>query len=219
MGKNLVILIVVCGLAAIGGAQDDGWKQRRDKNGITLSTRDVEWSRYHEYKVEMETIGSIEGFYSVLKDFSVYQELFRDVKSFDILLDQPDRHVVYLVNKTPFPAKDRDVILDNKFTANRDLSELTIAIACESEYDVPIRKYIRIERCSGFWKATKVANGKVRIEHQFVADPGGSIPAFIVNIKTVQNPLKTMDTLREMLVSSKYEDKTLFLSFVQQLSR
>ena len=59
----------------------------------------------------------------------------------------------------------------------------------------------------GKWVFTPLENGKTQVYHQFGGDPGGSIPAWIVNMFLVDGPYKTMLGLQETIAKRSSKKK------------
>ena len=63
-----------------------------------------------------------------------------------------------------------------------------------------------------YWEVRESGNGKIKITNQFAADPGGKIPAFIINLKTVQNPIKSILAIEKLIKLPKYQGRTLSIN-------
>ena len=66
---------------------------------------------------------------------------------------------------------------------------------------------ILVTECGGFWKIKDLKNGKLVIAHQFYADPGGVVPAWIINKRTIDSPIKTIKTLRKLIKKEVYQNR------------
>ena len=203
---NRVVFAIIIGLVAICTVHGQGeWKLRKESDGIYAYTRNIEESRFDEYRVETTMKGNLKSFYALMKDFDSYPMFFPDTENIQILKDLPDEHVIYIHTNAPFPAKDRDGVFRNVFSYSADSGLLRIDIACVNDGYVPNKKLIQIQTCGGFWEVTEKNQDEIFIRHQFVADPGGKVPAFIINLKTVQNPIKTLKSMRDHIESPKYQ--------------
>jgi hypothetical protein len=58
--------------------------------------------------------------------------------------------------------------------------------------------YLRIEISQGSWIFKKIDDNRVEVIHQFMSDPGGNIPKWIVNMFIVSGPYKTLENLKEI---------------------
>ena len=80
-------------------------------------------------------------------------------------------------------------------------------MSCVNDFYEPSKKYIQIEHCSGFWNITQLSDGNIDIVHQFVLDPGGFVPSFIINLQTTKNPIKSFKLLKELILLPKYQNQ------------
>jgi hypothetical protein len=55
----------------------------------------------------------------------------------------------------------------------------------------------------GSWEFIPLGNGTTKVYHNFGGDPGGKIPAWIVNMFLVDGPYKTMIGLRKLVEENK----------------
>jgi hypothetical protein len=63
---------------------------------------------------------------------------------------------------------------------------------------IPEKKgVVRLPEGRGLWVFTPLENGKTEVYHRFGGDPGGNIPAWIVNMFLVDGPHKTILGLQE----------------------
>jgi hypothetical protein len=51
----------------------------------------------------------------------------------------------------------------------------------------------------GYWQLTELENGDIRVVLEQLSDPGGGIPAWLINMFIVQSPYKTLYNLREIV--------------------
>jgi hypothetical protein len=65
----------------------------------------------------------------------------------------------------------------------------------------------RISRGQGFWEVVETSDGKLEITFQMQVDPGGSIPSWLANMFVVDTPFNTLNELKRLLASGKYDGK------------
>jgi ribosome-associated toxin RatA of RatAB toxin-antitoxin module len=198
----LVLSAKIDSLAAIAGdssVQDSSvWKLRKDRNGIRIWTRDHKEKRILEYlsKITIET--SLEKLVDIIQNVEKYPVWTANCETASIykVLSDTSR-IEYLTTKVPWPLEDRDVAMEfvvvkntkNYFRAN--LTSVPDAVPLSDDY-------VRIEISEGTWIFKKIDEKSVEVIHQFLSDPGGSIPMFIVNMFIVSGPYKTLENLREL---------------------
>jgi hypothetical protein len=59
------------------------------------------------------------------------------------------------------------------------------------------------------WTITPLKDGSLSLEYQLLVDPGGSVPAWLVNLAVVDGPFETMSALREKVKEKKYQEAVL----------
>lgn len=174
------------------------WTLSFEDNGITGYTRHVDHSKYLEYRLEMTCKGTVKEALDAITDINNYEKLYPFLGKIELLSEpHPTEFDVLLVIKTPFPAKNRIGVYSNQIKHISPV-EARIAITQKSEL-IPDSKYVNIEECYGSWDIKAVDQNQVRIVHQFFADPGGSIPAWIINAFALKHPKNTFKTLKKQL--------------------
>lgn len=174
------------------------WTLSFDDNGITGYTRHVEHSKYLEYRLEMTCKGTVKEALDAITDINNYKKLYPFLGKIELLSEpHPTQFDVLLVIKTPFPAKNRIGVYSNQIN-HISANEARIFITQKSEL-IPDSKYVKIVECYGSWVIKAVDQNQVTIVHQFFADPGGSIPAWIINAFALKHPKNTFKTLKKQL--------------------
>lgn len=176
------------------------WQLEYSKNGINAYTRKVDHSKYVEYKIDITTKGNINNAVNILTDIDQYGTLYPYLKSYEILSDKNNKEAfdILLNIKTPFPVRNRIGVYHNKVDRVSD-TEVVISISQKSDM-IPIEtKAVKIVDCYGSWQLKQIDSESLHITHQFFADPGGSIPAWIINEFVLRHPVKTVRTLANIL--------------------
>ncbi len=182
------------------------WKLSKDKNGIQVFTRSIEGTKFKEYKTLSEVDATPEDLLAILVDVESYTEWMAHVEVAEILKTEgEDRFYVYTEVGVPWPFDNRDEVTLSVVKRKEDSAEITIEITIIPDY-VPEKKgIVRMISGRGKWIFTPIENGKTKIYHRFGGDPGGSIPAWIVNIFLVDSPYKTMLALQERVVKISFK--------------
>ncbi len=185
---------------------DADWKLSKNKKGIAIYTRKTKKSNLKMFKVITEFDESIEHIVEVLQDVDNYNKWSENLK-YSRLLEKIDTNtiIIYSVLDMPWPFDNRDVV--NKSTTYWSASKDTaiITIRCLQDYLPEKKGIIRIPHADGSWKLYKIDDQHFKVEYTFMADPGGSIPGWVVNIFIVDGPYKTVNNLKDYL-KVKYKD-------------
>jgi len=206
MKASISILICLLSISLIG--QD--WTFQKEVEGIKAYNRPVNKSKFKEYKIEAEIVGSLESIVAVLQDIDIYLDIFPDNKKATIISTSGETHFeIFLHTKTPFPVKDRFTYTHTDYTYDASSSTVSLSINCvDNEYLRSQKKRgVLVTECKGSWEITDLKNGKLGIVHQFYANPGGMVPAWIVNKRTIDSPIKSIKTIRKFVKQKEYQDR------------
>jgi hypothetical protein len=81
---------------------------------------------------------------------------------------------------------------------------ITVLAENQPDYIPEKKKLVRIRNSSGKWQVTPLSNRQVRVEYQLYVDPGGSVPATLVNLFSGKGPLESFRNLRKMVTRKEY---------------
>ncbi len=195
----LYLLITASTLSGQGDTLSD-WNLAKDKNGIQVYTRTAENSRFKEYKSITEINATPERLLEILLDVDNYTEWMANVKVAEIYEQQGENNFyIYSEVSVPWPFDNRDQITLSEVSREPSKGEIRIKITIIPDYKPEKKGVVRVPSGNGLWAFTPLDNGKTRVYHRFAGDPGGSIPAWVVNIFLVDSPYKTMIGLRERI--------------------
>lgn len=176
----------------------DEWKKSLDKDGITVFTRSLKSSKFKEFKAQAQIQGSVEQFKEIILDVSSYHEWMPDCKSAEVLsIPAPNDITYHMKLKVPFPFEDRDII--QQLILHEKKNDLEIEIVSRPDKVKVEKKYVRMTDAQGKWIVKNITGNKISIIFQYYADPGGDIPAWLVNTFIVKNPHITITRIREKM--------------------
>jgi len=209
--KQLIALLGLLFLISMESTAQSEWQLKKEKDGIEAYTRSREGIKFKEYKVETEINATLDQVLAIFKDFEVHTDLFPGTEDIKVLLDEPGRYITYIKFNIPFPARDRDAVFDNYLSYQAETKTLTIDVDCLTDEYETNPKLVQIKFCEGAWHFTDLGEGRLKVVNRMIVDPGGAAPAFIVNSKTVDDPIKTLKSLRVMIDDDKYRGHSFSL--------
>jgi ribosome-associated toxin RatA of RatAB toxin-antitoxin module len=177
---------------------ENDWTKSLDKDDIVIYTRSVESSPFHEFLAETEMTGTIDKFREIITDFERYPEWLPDCKS-AVIIENPDSNdfTYHMKIKVPFPFSNRDII--QQIVLSESGNTLLVEIISQPKKMKKNKDFVRMETADGRWIIDKITDEKISIKFQYLADPGGGVPTWLVNTFIVKNPHKTLQNLREMM--------------------
>ena len=196
-----MIHVIIIGLLFLLPSVNEGvvedWALKKDKDGIQIFTRKVEGSRIFEYKAvtTIET-DDLEKLVEIVFDAKEYPTWIEHVVQGEVLNHISDNEkMVYSVAKLPFPFKNRDVV--TSMTLDKGPEYRQINIEGKPDYIDTKSKIIRVPQAKGFWRFERESKGTIVVHYQFLSDPGGQIPAWVINAFIVDGPYKTLINLKQ----------------------
>jgi hypothetical protein len=193
-------LLSVFLLLTINSGATTDWKLRREESGVKIFTRNVAGSPFEEFRATV-TINSttLTRVLDVITDVKNYPKNFPNCSGAEVL-EQKGKYndIHYITIPTPWPVADRDAIYEATTTFSENGKHARILLTPRGDYKQEHKGFIRVYKGSGFWELDEVAPNTIQVVYQFHADPAGEIPAWLANSVIVSNPLRTLESLRNI---------------------
>jgi hypothetical protein len=194
--KQTIIIFILCFSYLTNFAQEQ-WELAKEKDGITVFTRDKEGYDIKEFKAEVIVNGAdFEKICAVLLESDSGELWIADIKDAKLL----KRHSLtkttsYFELKLPWPIEARDMVVDN-LVEKKD-SSLFINLQGNPEGFPKQEGMVRMTQIEGSWNIKKLPDNSISIFYTFIGDPAGSIPTWVINMFIVEGPLTSISNLIE----------------------
>jgi hypothetical protein len=208
--KNGLITMILSGLCWLSGHSQDDWKLKTDKDGIAIFTRTFPDSKFKAIKVEVELDATLTQLVAVILDVNTGAEWVYSTKSSTLLKQvSPSELYYYSEVNVPWPAANRDFIAQLKAVQDSHSRVVTIYGPTFPDY-LPVKKdIVRVRRSEGKWIISPVAKRKIKVEYTLRVDPGGDLPAWLVNMFATKGPYESFKKLKEQLQKPMYANVRL----------
>jgi hypothetical protein len=204
---GVVCIIIVCftGTWAHGAE----WKKIGESDGITGYTRATPRSKVEQ----MKGVGIIDApvpvVEALIRDVPAATEFMYKCKESSFVNTtehKSSKDAVYFYNVTsmPYPVSSRDVVARSDYSIDKATGAVYVHTeGIKSDYNVDGQKVRMPLLVSDF---ILVPRGPDKTEVSFItlADPGGNLPAFVVNAVTKNLSIQTITGMREMVKKDKY---------------
>ena len=192
--------------ACFGMAQSD-WKLKTESSGIKIFMAPVATSRVKALKVECSFNATTAQMVAVILDLDACSEWVYHSKS-NILLKRISPAELYYYSEVdiPWPASNRDFIAHLIVSQDKKSKVVTVDAPCVPDLVPEKKDIVRIRQSSGRWTIIPVNKTQVKIEYVLVVDPGGSIPAWIVNMFAAKGPMESFKKLKLQLEKPVYKN-------------
>ncbi|HLY72179.1 MAG TPA: START domain-containing protein [Puia sp.] len=194
-------------------AQND-WRLKKEQSGIKIYMRTNVHSSFNEIKVEMTIQSKLSSLVALLLDVPNHAHWVYNVKTAYVLQKLANNELYfYEVVDSPFPASDRDLVVHLKITQDSITKMMNISAINIPDY-IPSKKgIVRVPVSNESWEVNPINNNSLRIEYYLEIDPGGSIPAWLLNNFAEKGPYESFRHLQEQVDNPKYKNATV--SFIR----
>jgi len=215
MNRKIVFLIAFILSAAAGSVSgQEDWKLKSDKEGVAIYLRSLPDSKFKAIKVECEVNATLSQLVAVLLDVNTAPEWVYSTKSC-VLLKQVSPSELYYYSEVsiPWPASNRDFIA-HLITVQDPQTKVVTVYGPTAPDLVPVKKdIVRVRRSEGKWVLTPTGHHTVKIVYTLHVDPGGNIPAWLVNMFATKGPHESFTALKVQLKKPAYANARL--SFIK----
>lgn len=136
-----------------------------------------------------------------LNDFPKWQ--YKIIKTELLKRISKDEYIYRAELETPWPVSNRDLILHVKLSPGTNQGEYYFSALGRPDFIPPREGFVRIPLSEAHWFITVVDQNTLKIKHSILIDPGGSIPAWLMNLSLAEGPYQTFKNLREYLEAGK----------------
>ena len=175
------------------------WQLEKNKEGIKVYTREKAGSEILEFKAICEVAAPRLRVAEVVARITDYPNWFPDCANAQVLksISSTKRKIYYEVD-LPWPTSNRDVVMMLRVEVDKSAHSTTIFFDHATGGKAEKEGVVRMPYADGFWKLTTIGK-KTKVHYQFIADPGGSLPAWVINMFIVDGPYDTLIALKERL--------------------
>ena len=168
------------------------WVLRKNENGIMVYTRYAEGSDLKEVRVVSEVNSTLSGCVALIMDLKNYPNWIYACSEASVLsvVNSQERYQ-YQVTDVPWPVSDRDVVSDFKIVQDESTKVITTTNSNDPGHIPDKEGRVRVQQFNTTYRLSPLPNGKVKVEFELYVDPGGSIPAWLINANIVTAPYKT----------------------------
>jgi hypothetical protein len=202
---NRYIVLLVCTTTCFfhpGAAQE--WELALDKNGITIYTRPTEGSKYKTYKGETTFNLPMDQLYTALIDVENYDKWVYECPESTLLDSKQDKeYTYYSVVSMPWPFDNRDMV--TRITVINEGNTIRLKTDLVNDYLPEKEDLVRITAYSEVTTIIKLSDHQTRMIMEGYFEPGGSLPAWLVNMFLSEGPYESLTNLKKLYEQSSTE--------------
>ncbi len=206
--KGLLLLLVFILSTPYENAVNK-WTLYKDSGDVKVFYRKSSNSRINELKILTRINSNLSTIVEAITDVPAYPKWVYGASS-SKLIGQKNawEQTYYNMLDFPWPLSDRDVAIRTKITQNKE-SKIVESVSISDPYATPeLKDVVRIRNFHSQWTFTPKTN-YVDAEYVFSSDPGGNLPAWLINMALDEGPLKTINGLKSIIASGKYDNTNI----------
>jgi hypothetical protein len=213
--KNFILLFIFSFASFFSAFAVNDWELKKNESGIAIYTRDIPGSSFKELKVLTSFNTSLTSIVALIEDVSSYPLWIYQCKEGKLIKMVGDSELYYYhVTSTPWPVSNRDGIVHYKITQNVKTKVVNVSTQSVQGIIDKIPGIVRVPKMQASWKLTPQPDGSINAEYQLYVDPGGSLPAWIVNMFLVDGPYSTFQNMKKIVTQDKYQSSKF--SFIKE---
>jgi ribosome-associated toxin RatA of RatAB toxin-antitoxin module len=183
------------------------WKLSEEKDGVKIYTRPIENSKINAIKVEFNLSASPEQLAALLMDIEHSDEWLYHCK-YSRVIKSVSRNEFYYYTQVsvPWPVKDRDFVSHCVIQQNPKSKVITIDAPAIGGMVPEDDNLVRITKASSKWTLYPDGMKNTKVNYELEVDPGGSIPAWLVNLFSSQGPVESYKKLKLQINKPQYKN-------------
>lgn len=190
------VFIFCCLLAH--GALSQPCKLRKDADSIKVFVCHVDTSKFKSIRAEFLVRCSTSELIRHVTDIAHYPNWqFNTAKASIIKIVHSNEIIYHTYIDAPWPVEDRDMTVRMKWLVSDSVTIITAN--SEPELLAQEKDFIRVPFSHSTWTIHPMANGQLRVVYEMLIDPGGHVPAWLVNWVCAQAPYESFRDLRKRI--------------------
>jgi hypothetical protein len=181
------------------------WKLISEKDGIYVYIQNLENSKFKAVRAVCTVDCGVTKLSYVLMDVSNTKDWVYATKICKLLKKMSPTDIFYYSEvELPWPVSNRDFIIRITLTQDEKTKIARIVAENHPEYVPEKKNVIRIPKSAGNWTLTPLGDGRTKVEYVIHVDPGGSVPAWMVNMLADVGPHSSFTKLKKEVKKEKY---------------
>ncbi|GGH36468.1 hypothetical protein GCM10007423_28790 [Dyadobacter endophyticus] len=170
------------------------------RDGIKVYAKTVPDSKIKAMKAECTLDAGLDEVIALLLDVKATEQWVCHTKSCRLIRRVSDTELLYHTEVSlPWPLDNRDFVTHLRVIKHERSGVVTVEAPAVPGI-VPLREgVVRINASINRWLIRPLPDGKVWVEYLLQVDPGGHIPAHVVNMFACRAPIETFQNMRKVL--------------------
>ncbi len=173
---------------------------RIDKDGVKVYSCKAENSKIKSLKTTVNVKATPQQVIDIVLNVNDYNNWQYHTVNAHVLEQKSKTELIYYTEiAAPWPASNRDLVVSLKIDHN--VLQRTIIIHANSIPDfIPQKKgIVRIPMSKSQWTVKPVSDSELSVEFIMLVDPGGSVPAWLINMVAAEAPYESFRNFKNTI--------------------
>lgn len=173
---------------------------QKDADSIKVYTCASEQMKFKTIKATFEVNATLSRMAAFVMDIENYVHWqYNTIKAQTIKKTSVKELIYYTEIAAPWPVSNRDMV--TYFSITQDTLTKLVTIDTHSFPGLmPVKEgLVRVPMSHGVWKIAWLTPSRVSVEYVIQIDPGGSVPAWMINMVAAQAPYDSFRNLRDKI--------------------
>jgi hypothetical protein len=183
------------------------WKLAKSAEGIQIYTSPVpgtEFSMFRAITRVKTSLLSLVAIWSNADSFTGWMFTCKEARLLEKESEQT--YIIYILTAVPWPLSNRDNILRSALTQDKVTGKITIEMTGLPDYMEKRPNTVRVIKAFGKVELTPLENHEIEVSFEYFMNPGGLIPAPIINLFLLDFPFFTLKKMRSVVLEKKFQD-------------
>ena len=195
--KIIFLYALICFLPL---SKPNPWMLTKEMDGIKIYSRHSEISKFDDIKTEANFPGNITQLAEILMDVPRYVEWAYATKSAEVVKKISNNELIYYSEiNVPWPSSNRDFYSRCKLITGHVPGSFKIVAESIQNYGPEKKGIVRIPLSKGIWEVTTLSDKMIHVEYILELDPGGVVPAWLLNLFSTKGPMETFVSLKKKM--------------------
>jgi hypothetical protein len=193
------IVMLLC-IATSACAQFDDCKESINNDGILVSACNNPKSNFKSIKAEFEVAVSMEKFKAALFDIPSYMHWQYKTVHPRVLERRSENEVIYYAEiESPWPFNNRDLVARMRCVNDSTNTGIRFIYRGQPDYLPPTDGIMRVPSSASEFHVVSIGPERLHVIFYSTVDPGGQVPAWMINLVGCEGPFISFTRLRARL--------------------
>jgi hypothetical protein len=199
---NGLLTIYLILFISVSLSAQNGWILQKEKDGIKISSRHSATSSFNDIRVELDLPGNVDQLASILLDVKKYKEWSYATKVSELVKQLgPGRLIYYTEIEVPWPATNRYLYANLEIKPDPVAHSLQVIAINLPEYRPVPKELLKVTFSRGRWNITTISKKSIHVDYTLELNPGGSLPAWVLNLFATKGPLETFENIKRKMTA------------------